>query len=289
MINRDAIDSFLRHLSFVRKLSEHTVRNYKIDLESYLEFSLGEFSKEMIREFLANLHENKISKKSASRRLSALRTFAKYLVLNKVIKNNPLTEIRNPKIEKKLPSFLTAEQVIQFFKAPDLTTYLGVRDRTIMELLYATGIRVGELCSLNKSSVNLKEGMLQVLGKGGRERRLPLTKAAVYWIEYNLNHPGRLEEDTSALFLNRFGSRLTTRSVDRAFVAYKHLSNIAVSLTPHTLRHTIATHFLENGMDLKTIAEILGHTNLSTTTVYTRVSTRLKRETYEKTHPFFKK
>jgi integrase/recombinase XerC len=286
MIHLDAIGSFLEHLSVVRNFSDHTIRNYEMDLLSYYEFSNGEFSKEVIRQYLAFLHEKNISKKTVARRLSALRSIVKYLICNKIIKNNPLLEIKNPKLEKKLPSFLTTEQVIQFFNTPDLTTYLGVRDRTIMELLYATGIRVSELCSLDKQNIDLKEGMMVVLGKGGKERKLPLTKAAMYWIEFNLNHPGRDEVDKKALFLNRFGTRLTTRSVDRAFVEYKHRSSIAACLTPHTLRHTIATHFLDNGMDLKTIQEILGHSNLATTTIYTKVSTRLKRETYEKTHPF---
>ena len=177
------------------------------------------------------------------------------------------------------------DQVIQFFAAPDLKTYIGIRDRTIMELLYATGIRVAELCNLNKQDIDLRNRTLKVTGKGNKERNLPLTKTAVHWIEKTLTHPHRRVKDKKALFLARFGTRLTPRSIDRLFVTYKHLSSIAIPLTPHTLRHTIATHLLENGMDLKTIQQILGHTNLATTTIYTQVSTKFKQETYEKSHP----
>lgn len=285
MIKNESIDSFLTYISLVRQLSEHTVRNYDIDLRSYFNFSKGELDTAMIRHFLAHLYQNNCSKKTVARRLSALRTFIKYLMRQGVLKENPILDIKTPKLEKKLPSFLGGDQVIQFFNAPDLKTYLGVRDRCIMELLYATGIRVAELCALDIKDIDFKSHWIQVTGKGKKERRIPLTKIAVKWLKETLHHTERKAKDEKAVFLNRFGTRLTTRSVDRLFVNYKHISNIAIPLTPHTLRHTIATHFLENGMDLKTIQEILGHTNLATTTIYTRVSSKLQKETYDKAHP----
>lgn len=285
MIKNESIDSFLEYLRLVRQLSHHTVRNYDIDLRSYFNFSKGEIDTPSIRQFLAYLYKKNSSKKTVARRLSALRTFVKYLMRQGLLQANPLIDIKAPKLEKKLPSFIGSDQIVQFFAAPNLKTYLGVRDRCIMELLYATGIRVAELCSLNIEHIDFKELWIQVTGKGNKDRQIPLTKMAATWLQSTLTHPKRRVKNEAAVFLNRWGTRLTTRSVDRLFVTYKHISNIAIPLTPHTLRHTIATHFLENGMDLKTIQEILGHTNLATTTIYTKVSTKLKKETYDKAHP----
>jgi integrase/recombinase XerC len=289
MITNESIVSFLDYLKFVRQLSHHTLRNYDIDLREYLFFAKGEIKTSDIRGFLSYLYRKNCSKKTVARRLSALRTFVKYLMRQGVLKENPLLEIKTPKQEKKLPSFLAKDQVIQFFAAPDIKTYLGVRDRSIMELLYATGIRVAELAALNKGDIDESDPAIKVLGKGKKERIIPLTKTALYWLKQTLSHSKRREKDEKAVFLNRWGARLTTRSIDRLFIAYKHQAHIAIPLTPHTLRHTIATHFLENGMDLKTIQEILGHTNLATTTIYTKVSIKLKKETYNKTHPLAKK
>lgn len=288
MITIEAIASFLEYIRVVRQLSLHTIRNYQIDLRDYLSFSKGRFDEERLHEFISFMYKKKLSKKSVSRRLSALRSFSKYLLRKGVIKKNPLLEIKTPKISKNLPSFLGEDQVLQFFSAPNLKTYVGVRDRAIMELLYATGIRVSELAALNKQDVDRDNFWIKVTGKGNKERIIPLTTIALHWIDKNLHHAKRREKEKEAVFLNRWGSRLTTRSIDRLFVAYKKRANIAIKLTPHTLRHTIATHFLENGMDLKTIQEILGHSNLATTTLYTKVSYQLKKETYDKTHPLVK-
>lgn len=289
MITNESILSFLDYLRLVRQLSPHTLRNYGVDLRSYLDFSKGAMERQTIRQFLAYLYNSKTSKKTVARRLSALRTFSKYLLRQGVLQENPLFEIKTPKLAKKLPACITPAQVIQLFSAPSIKTYLGVRDRCIMELFYATGIRVAELCSLNKGDIDLENLLIQVLGKGNKERRIPLTKIGALWLKQCLTHPKRLERDRKAIFLNRSGSRLTTRSVDRLFNFYKRKACIAVPLTPHTLRHTLATNFLENGMDLKTIQEILGHTNLATTTIYTQVSGKLKKEAYDKAHPLAKK
>lgn len=288
MITNQAIDSFLDYIRLLRRLSPHTVRNYEIDLKSYILFSKGELTTSSIRQFLAHLYGEEKSKKTVARRLSALRTFVKYLMRKGVLKENPLVEIKTPKLEKKLPAFLSEDQVVQFFASPNLKNCLGVRDRCIMELLYGTGIRVSELCALNTEDIDLNSLWIKVLGKGNKERAIPLTEMAAFWLKEYLTHHKRRVKDEKAIFLNRWGTRLTTRSIDRLFNFYKRESNIAIPLTPHTLRHTIATHFLENGMDLKTIQEILGHTNLVTTTIYTKVSTKLKKEAYNKAHPLAK-
>ena len=197
MITNESIDSFLTYTALVRRLSPHTIRNYEIDLKSYSNFSKGELSTPMIREFLAYLYYQKCSKKTVARRLSALRTFIKHLMRKGEIKENPIIDVKTPRIEKKLPSFLAADQIMQFFAAPDLKTYLGVRDRCIMELLYASGIRVAELAALNKNDINFKSLAMKVTGKGNKERIIPLTKTAAHWLKECLAHPKRYEQSVS--------------------------------------------------------------------------------------------
>jgi len=154
-----------------------------------------------------------------------------------------------------------------------------------MELFYSSGLRVSELVGLNRTDFDPSNGMLHIRGKGKKERRIPITKNAAKWIGDYLNHPGRIQKDEAAIFLNKWGTRLTVRSVDRNFESYLLQSGLAATITPHTIRHTIATHWLEKGMDLKTIQLLLGHSSLATTTIYTQVSTKLKKEVYNKAHP----
>ena len=210
----------------------------------------------------------------------------------KFIKENPSIEIANPKLDKPLPTFLQYEQITQFFSTPDTKLFLAFRDRCIMELLYSSGIRVSELCQLNRSDFDPHSLWIKVKGKGSKERIVPLTKAASDWLKKYINHPERYldgkkhhkERDKNAIFLNRWGERITTRSVDRMFKYYNKASGIAIKITPHTLRHSIATHLLEKGMDLKTIQEILGHSTITATTVYTAVSSTLKQRAVKEFH-----
>lgn len=319
---------FLEHLRVVKNASEHTVRNYAIDLntfKSYLEYewlkdikpeelpdkisfkhsydhrhplfdhqlSLEAIDRKTIRGFLAWLSENKQNKRTVARRLSSLRSFFKYVQMQKWISLNPAEELDSPKLDRTLPVSLTYEQISHLFDQPDTDVYLGFRDRTIMELFYSSGLRVSELVALNREDFDYTNLTVKLRGKGKKERIVPITKNAADWIKAYLEHPERFHNsnihaaqiDPHAIFLNKLGTRLTTRSVDRKFDYYLQRSGLAGKVTPHTIRHTIATHWLENGMDLKTIQLLLGHSSLSTTTIYTQVSTKLKKKVYDETHP----
>lgn len=286
-----AKDKFLEYFRVVKDASEHTLRNYAIDLQAFEGFlenpQMASIERKDIRAFLAKMTDEQKKRKTIARRLSSLRSFFKYAITQKWITVNPVEDLENPKIEKMLPPSLNYDQVLHLFEQPDTTVYTGFRDRVIMELLYSSGLRVSELAALNRSDMDLPNLLIKLKGKGKKERIVPITKNAAEWITKYLNHSERsfVEEDDKAVFLNRHGSRLTTRSIDRKFVLYLTASGLAANITPHTIRHTIATHWLENGMDLKTIQVILGHSSLTTTTIYTHVSTTLKKKVYDEAHP----
>lgn len=319
---------FLEHLRVVKNASEHTIRNYAIDLNAlkiYLEKELlteckaedlpekishtGDYNdrwkgkddilvlnvitRQHIRGFLAKLNENNQNKKTIVRRLSSLRSFFKYAITQNLISANPVEELETPKIEKSIPASLTYDQVQKLFAQPDSNTLLGLRDRVILELLFSSGLRVSELVGLNRADFDASNLLIKLRGKGKKERLIPITKNAASWMTSYLEHPERYldmdghqaQVDSNAVFLNKLGTRLTVRSVDRNFDKYFRGSGIADKATPHTMRHTIAKLWLENGMDLKIIQEILGHQSLATTTIYTQVSTKLKKKVYDKAHP----
>lgn len=288
--------AFLRHLEFVKNSSLHTIRNYRIDLEAFEKFlmnekeelpSLEEVDARKVRQFLFHMTAENTHRRTIVRRLSTLRSFFKYACSSKKLTINPTEDIENPKLEKRIPQSLSYEQVVHLFNQPDETTLLGLRDRVILELFYSSGLRVSELVGLNLTDIDTDNLLIRVKGKGKKERIVPITKNVREWMISYLHHPERatIKQDSEALFLNKNGTRLTTRSVDRKFDLYLRASGLAGKATPHTIRHTIATHWLEKGMDLKTIQVILGHSSLATTTIYTQVSTRLKKEVYDKTHP----
>lgn len=287
----EAVDRFLTYLRLSKGVSEHTLRGYSIDFRSFAAFiqpetsALGGISKRLVRRYLADLYEKKASTRTVLRRLSALRSFYKFAMREKICRENPLEEIDSPKKEKRLPCSMSYDQVQILFAQPDLTTYLGFRDRAIMELFYSSGLRLSELVGLDRKEFDAKNLVLSIYGKGKKMRQTPITESAAKWISDYLNHPEREEKEAQAIFLNKWGTRLSARSVDRNFAAYLKASGLSDRITPHTIRHTIATHWLEHGMDLKTIQLLLGHTSLSTTTIYTHVSPKLKREVYEKAHP----
>ncbi|MES2344945.1 MAG: site-specific tyrosine recombinase/integron integrase [Chlamydiota bacterium] len=287
-----AKEQFLEYLNVVKNASPHTLRNYGLDLEALEKFlgkeaSLLHADKRALRAFLAQLKDSGMSKRSIMRKLSSLRSFYKFFKKNKEIAVDPMEEIDSPKLNKSIPHFLSYDQVERLFALPDVAELHGLRDRCMMEIFYSSGLRVSELIGLNRSDFDRKNFRLRIRGKGKKERVVPITKSAAQLLINYLEHPFRqsLEEDGEAVFLNKFGKRLTVRSVDRKFEEYLKLSGLAGKVTPHTIRHTIATHWLEKGMDLKTIQTLLGHASLATTTIYTQVSMRLKRDVYEKTHP----
>jgi len=291
---------FLDYLRVVKNASEHTIRNYGLDLNAFQiyakEVPLGQVDKKVVRGYLAHLNLKQATKRTILRRLSSLRSFFKYLLKENLLPHNPIDEIQGPKLDKTIPVSLSYEQVQRLFEQPNTNAYLGFRDRCIMELFYSSGLRISELIGLNRADFDATNLTLRVKGKGKKERVVPITKSAAAWITSYLNHPERkidgeyhqAEVDSAAIFLNKWGSRLTVRSVDRNFKQYLLSSGLAAKITPHTIRHTIATHWLEKGMDLKTIQTLLGHSSLATTTIYTQVSTRLKKDVYDKAHPLVK-
>lgn len=319
---------FLEHLKVVKNASEHTIRNYAVDLNALKNFlqrdvlkggkpedipdkirfdlsydkrwtgnddalQINAINRKTIRNFLAEINTQQANKRTIVRRLSSLRTFFRYACSEKIIDSDPTEGLETPKIEKKLPTSLSYEHVKKLLEQPDTTTLLGLRDRVIMELLYSSGLRVSELAGLNRMDFDSQKLIIKLKGKGKKERLVPITKNAAEWITEYLNRDERFlnmdghaaQVDEEAVFLNKHGTRLTTRSIDRNFDRYMRGSGLVGDVTPHTIRHTIATHWLENGMDLKTIQELLGHSSLSTTTIYTQVSTSLKKKVYDESHP----
>lgn len=285
----EGVPVYLEHLAKAKGASAHTVRAYQTDYKHFEKFSeggaLAEMNKRLIRRYLASLHEGGASTRTILRRLSALRSFFEFARREKWVEVNPLEDLDSPRRERKIPPTVTYLQVEHLLAQPDLTTTLGLRDRAILELFYSSGLRLSELVGLNRENFDREELTLQIFGKGKKERTAPLTQTAAEWIERYLADPGRIEGDSRAIFLNHRGKRLTARSVDRLFAGYLKASGLSERITPHVIRHTIATHWLEKGMDLKTIQMLLGHTSLTTTTIYTHVSTQLKRDVYQKTHP----
>jgi len=308
---------FLEYLRVTKGASPHTLRNYAIDLNDFAAFhlmtekelppkigssegkkwdekcSLTSLSARDVREYLFYLSGKATHRKTIARRLATLRSLFKHGLKTGVIQESPMEGIENPKSEQKIPNPLTYDQVLLLLNQPDQTSYLGLRDRTMMELFYSSGLRVSELAQLNRKDIDRESRLLKIRGKGKKERLIPVTKQALEWVDRYLFHAERelstevhtAEEDREAVFLNRHGRRLTTRSIDRGFQHYIAASGLPGKVTPHTIRHTIATHWLEKGMDLKTIQILLGHSNLSTTTIYTKVSNKLKKEVYDYAHP----
>ena len=299
---QDLLNQFLQHLKYERNLSPHTLRNYASDLEQFREhlfavekrddFAVDEIDRLTIREWMASLHGDH-KKTSVARKLASLRTFFQFLVREGKLESNPAKLVATPKIERKLPNHLTIEDAVRFIETPDTGTDFGCRDRAILEFLYATGIRVGELVGINISDVDLRERMVRVTGKRKKQRIVPFGEPAAEALMKYLDESRRTflqncpitERDVNALFLNYQGTRITTRSVGRMVDKYIKLCADIHDISPHSLRHTFATHLLDQGADLRDIQELLGHARLSTTQIYTQVSMEKMIEVYDKAHP----
>ncbi|GMR21904.1 MAG: tyrosine recombinase XerC [Acidobacteriota bacterium] len=290
------VDAFLEDLRHRRGLSAHTIKNYRSDLlqfGAFLEGSLGitRFEKVdvlAIRAFLAELHQNGIARSSIARKLASIRTFFRYLTREGKLGKNTARLVSTPRLDKKIPPRLEQSEIARLLECPDPTTELGRRDRAMLELLYATGVRVGELVALDLARVDLDNMLVRVLGKGGKERIVPYGEVASEAMDLYLNDRRELVRrgrGTDAVFLNARGGRLTARSVRRLLDRYLRDAALTSSLSPHSLRHAFATHLLERGCDLRSIQELLGHQSLSTTQKYTNLSTQRLLDVYEKTHP----
>jgi integrase/recombinase XerC len=291
-----AIEGFLEDLRHRRGLSPHTISSYASDLhqfQAFVEESLGISSASdvdvlAIRSFLARLHASGLERSSIARKLAAIRTFFRYLSREGRIAKNPARLVSTPRLDRKIPPRLEEAEVERLLEAPDGERPLGRRDRAMLELLYATGLRVGELVAIDLSSCELDQRLIRVRGKGGKERIVPFGEPAEEALRVYLRDRRRLVAEgkgTDALFLNARGGRLTARSVRRLMDRYLRVSALRAGLSPHSLRHAFATHLLEHGCDLRSIQELLGHESLSTTQKYTNLSTQKLLEVYEKTHP----
>lgn len=288
------VRKFLAYLDAGRGASPHTLRNYGVDLREFQAFlngrGLPDVDPLVIRSFLAHLKSRGHSKATLSRKLAAMRSFFKYLVRENHIPSNPLLGISSPKKEKKLPRFLDLTEVTHLLEAPSEKNWEGKRDRSILETLYSSGVRVSELVGLSQGDTDLLSGLLKIRGKGKKERMVPIGEKALHAVrDYLGSIPQRFcktdDGNQAPLYLNRFGSRLTDRSVRRVIVKYARQISLKQGISPHTLRHTFATHLLDRGADLRSVQELLGHANLSTTQIYTHVTTRRLQEVYVAAHP----
>ncbi|MCG3163733.1 MAG: Tyrosine recombinase XerC [Acidobacteria bacterium] len=299
------IDDFIKHLKYERNASDHTLRNYESDLVQFYDYvappdgqgfrrevNIRDIDHLTIREYMASLYEQNKKKSSIHRKVAALRTFFRYLCREGVLEVNPAKLVHSPRVERKLPNHLTIEQMIKFIETPETDTVLGKRDRAILELLYASGIRVSELVNLSLTDIDFNNQTVRVKGKGRKERMVPFGDHAKKALQDYLGVRGELlleadpeKLDPAAVFMNYQGTRITTRSVGRMIDKYVKICADIHHISPHSLRHSFATHMLDAGADLRAIQELLGHVRLSTTQQYTHVSMDKLMEVYDKAHP----
>lgn len=293
---------FLTYLKVQKNASPHTLAAYRQDLEQFREFYRRQYAEDLIdyrqidtqiiRHYLAELQTGAYQRRSIARKIAALRSFCRYLCQWEYLEQNPFVGIKTPKLEKLLPKFLYPQEVELLLTAPDVSAVLGMRDRAILETLYATGVRVSELVGLDLPNLELAYGCLRVFGKGRKERIVLIGSVGVEALRSYLTtarpellRRNRKQTDGKAVFLNKAGSRLTDRSVRRIMDKYVNQVSFDKAISPHTLRHSFATHLLNNGADLRSVQELLGHVSLSTTQLYTHITKEKLRSIYSKTHP----
>jgi integrase/recombinase XerC len=295
---KQALDRFLRFLAVERNASDLTVKSYREDLNALVDFLAGEegacptpagVTTLDLREYVAALQEAGYAKSSIARRLASLRSFFRFAQREGLTDQNPAKPLRNPRPARKLPHLLGTDELQQLLAAPPRHAYLGRRDRAILETMYSAGLRVSETVGLNDEDVNLAEGLCRVRGKGRRERLAPIgsyaRRALGDWLGVRRLAPGEPDGPAAPVFVNKFGRRLTTRSVARMLDKYLTLTGLDLRTSPHSLRHSFATHLLNHGADIRSVQELLGHRSLGTTQIYTHVSTAGLRSIYEKAHP----
>jgi|Deesub1362A_J573_1020465.scaffolds.fasta_scaffold00299_45 integrase/recombinase XerC len=305
---QNVFDRYLNYLEAERGVSPYTVRNYTSDLvgnyargegRGFFQFlkmrkisSLEEVDSHVLRDYISWLMGQGVVKSSIARKLSAIRSFYRYLAREGIISNNPLDKTSSPKQDRHLPSFLSVEETVRLLEAPDLSTPQGQRDRALLELLYASGLRVSELVNLNLEQLDLDTNEIRVWGKGAKERVVLIGEPAARMLSLYLSQ-GRPQllgnKKSRAVFLNRYGERLPARRIQKILEKYAAQANIERRVHPHLLRHTFATHLLDGGADLRVVQELLGHAQLSSTQVYTHVSQSQARKIYLAAHPMARK
>jgi integrase/recombinase XerD len=285
-------ESFLDYLRVEKGLSPNTLIAYRNDLEKLSRFadengrSLLSIERDDLKKFIQHLHESGLEARSIARALVTVRSLYKFLVLDGHLNRDPSANLDTPKSWQSLPKFLISEEVDRLLDTPDVATDLGLRDKAMLEVLYATGLRVSELVALKLSDLNLDMGFLLTLGKGSKERTVPLGQSAINWTKKYLTVRSRLlgKKSSSHLFINAKGQPLSRQSFWKLIVGYGEKAGIG-HITPHLLRHSFATHLLENGADLRSVQMMLGHSDISTTQIYTHITNERLREVYKKFHP----
>ncbi len=292
------IARFLQHLHVERGASPHTLKSYREDLETFVEYFREEdgscpdaagLTAVELRSYLSALHEAGYAKTSIARKLASLRSFYRFGQREGWIDNNPAKALRNPRKARKLPHFLTTDEIGKLLATPPSNAPMGLRDRAILETLYSAGLRVSELVDLNDADLDFDQAIVLVRGKGRKERLAPLGSFALralrQWLQSRQLSAKAPKGPLAPVFINRFGTRLTTRSVGRLLEKHLEKSGLDRRTSPHTLRHSFATHLLDRGADIRSVQELLGHKSLVTTQIYTHVSTSNLRIAYEKAHP----
>ena len=288
------LEAFLEYLKHERNASPHTIASYQRDLKQlavYLKkknISLKRTDNVVLRGFLATLYEKRNKKSTVARKLAAIRSFFQFCIRKRWLEDNPAKVVATPKQEKPVPSFLSEEDMEQFLDIPKTRRPLDLRDKSILELLYATGSRVSELVGIDLEDINFEERLIRVRGKGKKERLVLFGKIAEQSLELyirarSLIHKGQIDEN--ALFLNYRGDRITSRSVERVVDKYIRFSAMRRKISPHSLRHSFASHLLSRGADLRVIQELLGHESLATTQKYTHLDLKQLIDVYKKSHP----
>ena len=296
------IKSYVFFLKNEKNYSNNTVISYKNDLIQLLNYikdqkileveNVQYIDRNIIRKYIVHLKKNNYSARSISRKISTIRSFFKFLLKEGIVKINPTLNLITPKIDKKLPYFLYLQEVNKLIETPPQHTITGIRDRAILELLYGTGIRVGELVNLDIHDLDLYEKTVRIFGKGSKERILPLGNPNLRAVQEYLTSRNLFRKDISvnkndldALLLNCFGGRLTARSIRRIIIKYMRIAGLNKKISPHVLRHSFATHLLGGGADLRSVQELLGHESLSTTQIYTHITKERLKVIYNKSHP----
>jgi integrase/recombinase XerC len=295
---RPQIGHFLQYLRVERGASSHTIKGYREDLHALAEYladaegrtpAPGSITTSELRGFLSALHEAGYAKTSISRRLASVRSFLRFGQREGWAKSNPAKALRNPRKSRKLPHFLTTEEVGKLLAAPKGDSPQAIRDRAILETLYSAGLRVSELVGLTEGDLDFAAGIVRIRGKGKRERLAPIgsyaNRALKRWLVIRTLSPREKTGPEAPVFTNKFGTRLTTRSVARMLEKYLKETGLDARTSPHTLRHSFATHLLDRGADIRSVQELLGHKSLVTTQIYTHISTANLRAAYEKAHP----
>lgn len=287
-MSRNSIESFIDYLSIERGLSPNTLQAYRRDLCQFRDWLKKEFlqvDSALIGNYLATLRKKGNKSRTLNRKLSVVRMFYKFLYTEGKIDHNPVEGVSSPRLGRKIPSFLSEKEVEALLEAPSVDEEYGSRDRAILEVVYGAGLRISELVNLNLTDLNLKGGWVKVLGKGSKERIVPLGREACRWVRIYLRKRRIETTDKLSLFCNRYGKRLSRQACWKITKKYSQKSGITKKISPHTLRHSFATHLLSRDADLRFVQELLGHTNISTTQIYTHITQERLKKVYKKYHP----